>query len=103
MCSHYESVKNPRQYSPSGELVHSFTMLTLNADAHPLMRQFHRSPDERRMVAILPKAHYADWLNAPAQHSRDWVQLYPAELLVFMTNLPIKSARSPCPLDVISY
>ncbi|MGA8516341.1 MAG: SOS response-associated peptidase, partial [Burkholderiaceae bacterium] len=67
--------------APSGELVHSFTMLTLNADAHPLMRQFHRPTDEKRMVAILPEAHYADWLNASAQHSRDWLQLYPAELL----------------------
>ncbi len=67
--------------APTGELVHSFTMLTLNADAHPLMRQFHRPTDEKRMVAILPEAHYADWLNAPAQHSRDWLQLYPAELL----------------------
>jgi putative SOS response-associated peptidase YedK len=67
--------------APTGELVHSFTRLTLNADAHPLMRQFHRPTDEKRMVAILPEAHYADWLNAPAQHSRDWLQLYPAELL----------------------
>ncbi len=67
--------------APSGELVHSFTLLTLNADAHPLMRQFHRPTDEKRMVAILPEAHYADWLNAPAQHCRDLLQLYPAQLL----------------------
>jgi putative SOS response-associated peptidase YedK len=66
---------------PTGELVHSFTMLTLNADTHPLMRQFHRPADEKRMVAILPEAHYADWLSAPAQHSRDLLQLYPAQLL----------------------
>ena len=28
--------------SPHGELVHSFTMLTINAETHSLMRQFHK-------------------------------------------------------------
>lgn len=67
--------------APTGELVHSSTMLTLNADAHPLMRQFHRPTDEKRMVAILPESHYTDWLNAPVQHSPELLRLYPADLL----------------------
>lgn len=33
--------------SPKGETIHSFTMLTINADAHPLMRQFHKPTDEK--------------------------------------------------------
>ena len=31
----------------------SFTMLTINADAHPLMRRFHRPDDEKRMLVLL--------------------------------------------------
>jgi putative SOS response-associated peptidase YedK len=37
----------------SGEVVMSFSMLTINADSHSLMRNFHRAEDEKRMVMIL--------------------------------------------------
>jgi putative SOS response-associated peptidase YedK len=48
----------------SGELVVSFSMLTVNADEHPLMYQFHKPGDEKRTpVIIAPELHDA-WLNA---------------------------------------
>jgi hypothetical protein len=50
--------------NPKNGWVHSFTMLTLNADAHPLMNPFHKPTDEKRMVAILPPQHYQAWLDA---------------------------------------
>ncbi len=31
--------------SPKGEVIHSYTMLTINADDHPLMRLFHKTTD----------------------------------------------------------
>ena len=68
--------------SPKGEYVHSFTMLTINADAHGLMRQFHKPTDEKRMVVILPEARYADWLGAKAGREQEFLVPYPAELLV---------------------
>ncbi len=37
-------------------------MLTINADAHPLMNQFHKPTDEKRMVVVLKPQSYADWL-----------------------------------------
>jgi len=40
----------------TGEVVESYTMLTLNADAHPFMSRFHKPGDEKRMVVILPDA-----------------------------------------------
>ena len=43
--------------SPKG-IVHSFTMLTINADGHDLMTQFHKPVDEKRMVVILPPDSY---------------------------------------------
>ena len=67
--------------SPAGLWVASFTMLTINADAHPLMRNFHKPGDEKRMVVILPEARYDDWLRAPVPHAMEFMQPYPAEAL----------------------
>ncbi|MBL8339396.1 MAG: SOS response-associated peptidase [Rhodoferax sp.] len=68
--------------SPEGTWVHSFTMLTIPAQDHALMRQFHRPQDEKRMVVILPPAAWADWLDAPPHRSRELLQPFPAEALV---------------------
>ena len=67
--------------SPKGEIVHSYTMLTVNADDHPLMRMFHKPTDEKRMVVILPTNRYQDWLQAPAEHSMEFIQPFPADAL----------------------
>lgn len=67
--------------SPRGEVLHSFTMLTINADEHPLMNQFHKPTDEKRMVVILPEHRYEDWLRAPADRCADFLHLFPAEAL----------------------
>jgi len=68
--------------SPKGEMVYSFTMLTINADGHELMRQFHKSTDEKRMVVILPEARYTDWLDSKTGGEGDILVPYPAELLI---------------------
>ena len=70
--------------APDGAWLHSFTLLTIHADAHPLMNRFHKPQDEKRMVVILPEAAYADWLSAPARHSAGFLQPYPAQALVAM-------------------
>ncbi len=67
--------------APSGEQVHSYTMLTINADAHALMRNFHRPGDEKRMVVILAEGSYDDWLQASAEQARAFLNPYPAERL----------------------
>ena len=68
--------------APGGEVVFSFTMLTINAEAHPLMRRFHKPADEKRMVVILPEASYGEWLRVPVADSQDFLRAYPAEGLV---------------------
>ena len=55
--------------SPTGEIVSSFTMLTINADSHPLMRNFHRPEDEKRMVVILSPDYFDEWLSAEPEQS----------------------------------
>ena len=72
--------------SPAGEVVQSFTMLTINADTHPVMCQFHKPDDEKRMVVILNDQDYDAWLNATAKESRDFLQQYPAEDLLAVSK-----------------
>jgi putative SOS response-associated peptidase YedK len=68
--------------SPKGVFVFSYTLLTINADAHQLMKQFHKPTDEKRMVAILPESRYSDWLSCKSGEEGDFLVPYPAELLV---------------------
>jgi putative SOS response-associated peptidase YedK len=65
-----------------GEWIESFTMLTINADDHPLMRNMHKPDDEKRMVVILPDDQYDAWLHAPASDSGWFLRQYPADQLV---------------------
>jgi len=71
-----------RWQSPQGEIVHSYSMLTINAAHHPLMRHFHKPTDEKRMVVILPVDRYTDWLQAGPEHSQAFMQPFPANQLV---------------------
>lgn len=68
--------------NPTGEVTHSYTMLTINADDHPFMRQFHKPEDEKRMVVVLNEGDYDAWLQAPAAASRGFLRQFPADNLV---------------------
>jgi putative SOS response-associated peptidase YedK len=74
--------------SAKGELVCSYTMLTINADSHELMNQFHKPTDEKRMVVILPNARYQEWLHSVPTASRDFLRAYPADQLQSPPALP---------------
>jgi putative SOS response-associated peptidase YedK len=55
--------------APNKALIHSFTMLTVNADGHPLMQQFHKPGDEKRTIAILDPEHWEAWQQASPQQA----------------------------------
>jgi len=70
----------------TGEVIESYTMLTINADAHPLMSRMHKpdpklppdQQDKRSVVAIEPDD--ADiWLNGALEQADGLVQLAPVE------------------------
>jgi putative SOS response-associated peptidase YedK len=77
-----------RWTSPAtGETVVSFTMLTVNADRHPLMKRFHKPADEKRTpVVIKPELH------------QTWIEATPDQAMALMhwTHMPDLVA-SPCP------
>lgn len=71
----------------TGELVESYTMLTINADAHPLMRRMHKpdpklgadQQDKRSVVSIEPE-DVDTWLHAPVEQAKKLVRLTSAEM-----------------------
>ena len=70
----------------SGEIVPSYTMLTINADAHPLMSRMHkpdprRGPteqDKRSVVAIEP-VDFEQWLAGTIEQARELIRLPPVQ------------------------
>jgi putative SOS response-associated peptidase YedK len=61
----------------------SMSMLTINADAHPLMQRFHKPDDEKRSVVILPDDVWGDWLRAKSEgEARRLLKPVEADLLV---------------------
>lgn len=65
--------------SDKGEVIYSFTMLTINADTHPLMQNFHQATHEKRMVVVLAPKRYQDWLRAKPDQSMASLQPFPAD------------------------
>lgn len=63
-----------------GGVAFSFTQITINADDHPVMRQFQQPDDEKRSLVIVPRASYGDWLSCDdPEAARSMLNLYPAE------------------------
>ena len=66
----------------SGEIVDSYTLLTINADAHPLIKRMHRPdpkrpPDiqDKRAVVPLEPDDVDGWLFAPFEQAAKLVRL----------------------------
>ena len=68
----------------TGEVHESYTMLTINADAHPLMRRMHKpdpklaadKQDKRSVIPIEP-ADYDQWLAGTQQEAAELLRLAP--------------------------
>ena len=71
----------------SGELIVSFSMLTVNADEHAVMNQFHKPGDEKRTPVIISPEYHGDWLGA---------DLADAAALMSWQHMPALAAY-PCP------
>lgn len=77
----------------SGDRVVSFSMLTVNADDHPVMRQFHKPGDEKRTPVIIAPDLQDAWLSADTTQASElmtWSHM--PDLLAF--HAPLLSRRS---------
>lgn len=71
----------------SGEIVQSFTLLTVNADQHLLMSRMHRPGDEKRMLVVVPEASRLSWLNATVAEA--------GRFLMSGTDEPLEGEAAP--------
>ncbi len=65
----------------TGEILFSFSMLTINATAHPVMRQFHGPEDEKRSIVVLQDDDYSSWLHAEIHQAKALLNLAPSNFL----------------------
>jgi putative SOS response-associated peptidase YedK len=72
----------------TGEIVESYTMLTLNADAHPLMSRMHKpdpklGPDEqdKRSVVAIEIEEVDAWLFGTVEVARSLVRVPPVDVI----------------------
>ncbi len=69
----------------TGEIIFSFSMLTVNADGHPVMKHFHKPNDEKRSIVVLDNSDYLRWLNSNIDQARELLKIAPAN---FLTSQP---------------
>lgn len=65
----------------TGEILFSFSMLTINATTHSVMQQFHRPEDEKRSIVVLQDSDYAKWHHANHAQTGRLLQLAPTDYL----------------------
>ncbi len=72
----------------TGEIVESYTMLTINADAHRLMRRMHKpdpkvGPDQQDKRSVIPIEMDAvdEWLNAPVEQAASLLRVPSLEVI----------------------
>lgn len=63
----------------NGEQIRSMTMLTINADHHPLMSQFHAPTDEKRSIIVIPEQSRMHWLNSDFKNAPDFFHGFPSD------------------------
>ena len=81
---------------PTGEGLHSFSMLTINANDHPVMGRFHRPDDEKRSLVIVPPERRDQWLQATPDEAREFLLPLPA---VEFTSCPAPIKSPPKPAE----
>jgi putative SOS response-associated peptidase YedK len=71
----------------TGEVVPSYSMVTVNADAHPLMKRMHKpdprlGPDkqDKRSLVLLERGEVDRWLQGTVEEARALIKLTPHEV-----------------------
>lgn len=73
-----------------GDIIVSYTLLTVNANSHALMHRYQQPGNEKRMLAVLNEGAFDAWLSARPEKAREFLRAYPANLL---TANPVEKKR----------
>ena len=52
----------------------SFTILTINADSHPVLNAFHAPHDEKRTIVLLEPHEIGEWLNTSHDEAHQYIK-----------------------------
>lgn len=69
----------------TGEIITSFSMLTVNAVGHEIMKHFHKPQDEKRSIVVLENNQYVKWLQADHNQARELLKTAKDG---FLTSIP---------------
>ncbi len=64
-----------------GDTILSFTLLTLNANNHALLRRYQQPGAEKRMPVVLNEGAYAAWLTVRMEKAKEFMRQYPPNSL----------------------
>lgn len=85
----------------TGELHESYTMLTLNADTHPIFKRMHKPdpklpPDgqDKRMVVVLETADWDQWLEGKPEQAKGLIRQAPVSVFIAEPDLERSSRNS---------
>jgi len=87
--------------APDGKRLYSMAMLTVNADAHPVMSRFHKPGDEKRMVVILAPDDYDEWLRCSVADAPRYFTQWHGPLDATPAPLPPRAPRASSGIVVI--
>ncbi len=65
-----------------GEVIVSYTLLTVNANSHALMHRYQQPGSDKSMPVILNEGAWDAWLSAPVEKAREFLRAYPAQQLL---------------------
>ena len=81
-----------RWVGEDGEVIVSYALITINANAHALMNRYGHPGSDKSMPAILNEGAYDAWLQAKVAKAREFLRPYPAQKL---TANPVEKGRKP--------
>jgi len=79
---------------PEGEALLSYTLLTVNANNHALLRRYQPQGSEKRMPVLLNEGSYDAWLNVRFEKAREFMRQYPAN---WLTANPVEDKADKVP------
>ena len=97
-----------RWKSPAGDVLLSFTMLTINCDDHLLLQRFHKhvdehgEPNEKRTPALLREEDYDRWLNASLEEAPGFFTTFGSDDLQARPSpvVPVRPQQRPAQAEL---
>jgi putative SOS response-associated peptidase YedK len=79
---------------PDGRQVFTFSMITINADGHPVWGRMNKPAEEKRMVVILDRADYGEWLSCTVEEAPRFFKQWTGPVEAFPNPLPPRAPKA---------